>query len=352
MTGILGIIIIALILWIIFQLSSANEYVSDIKGNESGKDETSSDRINAWLSILFMIIGLIAIVWSAFYYAPMYLPAPASEHGMWIRSMFQWTLVPTGIVFVLTQILLFWFAFKYRYNKKRRAVHFAHSTKLEIIWTAIPAVVMIALVAIGLVNWFKIFKPAPENAIVVEATAKQFQWDLRYAGTDNQLGSKSVYNIDAENSFGIDWKDKNSRDDFKSDTLYLIKDVPVLVKINSIDVLHSFYLPHFRVKMDAVPGIPTQFHFLPTKTTKEAREEYDNRKFNYELACAELCGQAHFNMRRVVKVVEQDEWDEWWDRQQSLYSQLTPEQQMKAELKASNVLKIETEIDKNTAAGL
>jgi len=352
MTGILGLIIIALILWIVFQLSSANEYVSEIKGSESDKDETTNDKVNAWLSIGFMVFGLIAIVWSAFYYAPMYLPEPASEHGMWIRSMFQWTLVPTGIIFVLTQILLFWFAFRYRFNKKRRAVHFAHSTKLEILWTAVPAVVMIGLVAIGLVNWFKIFKPAPENAIIVEVTGKQFQWDIRYSGDDNVLGTKSVYKIDAENAFGIDWKDNNSRDDFKSDTLYLMKNRPVLVRINSLDVLHSFYLPHFRVKMDAVPGIPTQFHFLPTKTTAEAREEYDNRKFNFELACAELCGQAHFNMRRVVKVVEEEEWNEWFNSQKSLYSQLTPEQQMKAELKATNIMKVETELDKDTAAGL
>jgi len=255
---------------------------------------------------------------------------------------------------VITQVLLFWFAFQYRYKKDRRAVHFAHSNMLEVIWTAIPSVVMIALVTIGLINWAKIFKPAPENAMVIEATGKQFQWDLRYSGEDNELGSKSVYNIDAENGFGIDWKDKSSRDDFKADTLYMVKNKPILVKINSIDVLHSFYLPHFRVKMDAVPGIPTQFWFLPTKTTQDVREETENRKFNFELACAELCGQAHFNMRKVVKVVEQDEFDSWWERQQSLYSQLSPEAQMKAQMAVKNEFEIgETlENEKKTAAGL
>jgi len=101
-------------------------------------------------------------------------------------------------------------------------------------------------------------------------------------------------------------------------------------------VLHSFYLPHFRVKMDAVPGIPTQFWFIPTKTTQEARDERDDQKFDFELACAELCGASHFNMRRVVKVVEEGEFKAWKARQVSLYTDLGIEEKLKEAEKAKN----------------
>jgi len=201
-----------------------------------------------------------------------------------------------------------------------------------LIWTSIPAVFMVALVTGGLVNWMKIFATPPEGTRVIEATAKQFQWDLRYAGNDNELGSKSVYDISSDNSFGIDWQDPKSRDDFKSDTLVLEVDKYVTIKINSIDVLHSFYLPHFRVKMDAVPGIPTSFSFRPTKTTKQYREQIGDRKFEFELACAELCGASHWNMRRPVKVVESDEYKEWWITQKSLYDDSAIQEEVEKKL--------------------
>ncbi len=333
MTTLIGLLIVTLIILIFFQVSKASEFVGIIKGKKESEEKLND--LNAILFMAFLIIGLFGIVWSAIYYAPWYLKEPASEHGVWIRQMFQYTLVPTGIVFVITHIMLFWFCYRYRHKDDRIAVHFADSHKLELIWTLVPAVVMVVLVTIGLVNWFKIFGPVPDDALLLEATGKQFQWDLRYAGDDNKLGAKSVYDIGPENPFGMDWKDRSSKDDFKTDTLYLEINRPVQVKINSIDVLHSFYLPHFRVKMDAVPGIPTQFWFTPTKTTKEVREEYNDRKFDFELACAELCGQAHFNMRRVVKVVEKDEFDRWFKRQKSLYATLGVEEKMKDAEKAS-----------------
>jgi len=318
MTGLIGILIIFLIVWIIFLLSKANEFVAEIKGDDTASN--SSDRFNGFMFLLFLILGMGGFLWSVLHYAPMFLPPPASEHGAWIRQMFQVSTVPIVIVFFITHVLLFWFAFRYQYKKTNRAVHFAHSTKLEIVWTAIPAVVMVILVSIGLVNWFKIFDDPPAESLIVEATGQQFLWHLRYGGEDNVLGSKSVYDIGSENPFGMDWNDKAGVDDFKSDTLVMQIEQPILVKINSLDVLHSFYLPHFRVKMDAVPGIPTQFWFVPTKTTQQARDERDDQKFNFELACAELCGQSHFNMRRVVKVVNADEFQAWKARQKTLYS--------------------------------
>ena len=325
MTSLIGLAIIVLVIWIIFQISRASELVRIIKNQEA--DEGTSNKINASLFLFFLIFGMIGAIWTSIYYAPMYLPEPASEHGMWIRSMFFWTLVPTAIVFVITHIMLFWFAYKYQHSTKRNSVHFADSHTLEIIWTAIPAVVMVGLVVVGLVNWFKIFSPATPDTRIVEATAMQFKWELRYSGKDNELGSKSVWDISSENGFGLDLEDPAGKDDFKSDTLYLEVNKPVLMKLNSLDVLHSFYLPQFRVKMDCVPGIPTQFKFTPTKTTEQYREQIGNGKFDYELACAELCGQSHWNMRKLVKVVERDEYVAWWQRNsvKTLFEQMGAE---------------------------
>ena len=126
--------------------------------------------------------------------------------------------------------------------------------------------------------------------------------------------------ISAENKLGQDWADDRNHDDFIADELHMQVGKPVLVKINSIDVLHSFFLPHFRVKMDAVPGIPTQFWFTPTKTTQQMRDETGNPDFVYELACAELCGQSHFNMRKVVVVEEEEEFKKWWAEQKVTYN--------------------------------
>jgi len=172
-------------------LSKANEFVAEIKGDDT--DSSSSDRFNGFMFLLFLVLGMGGFLWSTMHYAPMFLPPPASEHGAWIRQMFQVSTVPIVIVFFITHVMLFWFAYRYQHKKTNRAVHFAHSTKLEIIWTAIPAVVMVILVAIGLVNWFKIFDDPPAESLVVEATGQQFLWHLRYAGEDNVLGSKIRY---------------------------------------------------------------------------------------------------------------------------------------------------------------
>jgi len=188
--------------------------------------------------------------------------------------------------------------------------------------------------------WFNIFdvtKRDAKNMMVIEATAKQFQWSIRYTGKDGAFGERIIdkEHIKPENELGINWKDESSRDDFFAKEIYLVKNKPVLVKIGALDVLHSFYLPHFRVKMDCVPGIPTQFYFTPTMTTKEMQDYLSTQTwwqtihpetqkprwqtFKYELACAELCGRSHYGMQKDVIVVEQKEYDEWFKEQASYY---------------------------------
>src|SRR5690606_27038141 len=136
----------------------------------------------------------------------------------------------------------------------------------------------------------------------------QFAWAFRYAGEDNKLGAFNYQLMDPTNLMGIDFSDANAFDDFMPREITLPKGKPVEIKIRARDVLHSVYLPHFRQKMDAMPGMPTRMWFIPTKTTAEMRDELKNPDFNYELACAEVCGRGHFSMRLTVVVLEPEEY--------------------------------------------
>ncbi len=318
----IGIIAIFLVLIIIYRVSKASDLLGSLRGEE--RTQESRNNLHATLFLLFLIFGMGAAFWSCFHYAPLFLPEPSSEHGTVLRAMFQRTLWATVPVFVVTHILLFFFAWKYRQDKTKVSKFFPDDNRLELIWTLVPAVVMVFLVVDGLANWNRIMGPAPENAVVIEATGQQFYWTLRYAGKDNELGRKSVRLMTDDNPFGQDWDDPANKDDFMADDLYLPVGQPVLVKINSMDVLHNFFLPHFRVKMDAVPGIPTQFWLTPTKTTEQMIEETGNPDFQYELACAELCGKAHYNMKKKVFVVEADEFNKWKAEQEPLSKSFGP----------------------------
>jgi len=318
----LGIAAITLVVIILFQISKAGEILGELGGEKESVDANNRFQANMFLGVL--VFGLIGIVWSAVHYSPMFLPEASSEHGVGIQNMYFWTLVSIVPIFFLTQILLFGFSYFYRKDDRKTSFFFPESNKLELIWSLIPAVVMVLLVTGGLRQWLKITGPIPEErleeTLTIEATAQQFKWDIRYSGKDRKLGPRANRKMTAENPWGQDWSDPANQDDFIPTEIYLPVNKPVMVKINSLDVLHSFYLPHFKVKMDAVPGIPTQFWFIPTKTTAQMQLELDNPEFVYELACAELCGKAHFNMRKEVYVVEQDEFDAWAAEQESLYS--------------------------------
>lgn len=313
----LSIICLLLVFLIVFQLSRASELLNVLKGKGfNGEDSTNT---NAILLMLFMVLGLLGTVWSAWYYSDLFLPVSASEHGVWVDEMFNLTLFFTGIVFIITQILTFYFAYKYRQRKNNKAYFFPHNNKLELLWTAVPAVVLTVLVTLGIENWTKITSPAPETSRIIEVTAQQFNWIVRYPGADNALGQRAFERITAENQLGIDWEDKSSHDDVYTTEIHLVVNQPVLFKLGAKDVLHSFYLPHFRVKQDCVPGIPTQFWIRPTITTKEMRQKLNNEDFTYELACAELCGQAHWNMRMEVIVETEEEYNAWLAEQKPIY---------------------------------
>ncbi|MBS1557468.1 MAG: cytochrome c oxidase subunit II [Bacteroidetes bacterium] len=322
----LGVVLVVAILYMIFRIGRLMEVAK-----EKNEDDNSWNNINAFLFLLFMVFGLIGFFYYSYKHYGTYEPPVASEHGVVTDNLFWITMAITVVAFVAIFIVMFWFTYIYRYNKNRRAAFFADNHYLEITWTVIPAVVLALLILKGLRVWGDITGPASKEAVVIEMIGQQFAWTARYPGVkDRELGHHNYKLIDASNEFGLDLTDKNSFDDFKSLTLYLPKGKEVLLKIRAKDVIHSVFLPHFRVKMDAVPGMQTQFKFTPTKTTEEMRTETGNAKFNYEMACTEVCGRGHFSMRFPVIVVEPDEYERWmasqtpWLKQNPDYMKYVP----------------------------
>ncbi|MHA4843106.1 cytochrome c oxidase subunit II [Flavitalea antarctica] len=315
---------------ITFQIAKASEYVSVLKGEKKAFEQ--SNRVNAFLMVAFLVLGLIGVWWcnKLFYHKTLLVHPSASDHGENVDTMMFITIAVTGVVFVITQILLFWFAYKYQYNEKRQAYFFPHNNKLEILWTTVPAITLVIMVGFGLLYWFKITGDPPQNSMVVEITGKQFNWIYRYPGKDNIFGKRYFKNISEVegNELGLLWDDPAGHDDviIAGQPMYLVKGKPVQLVIGSRDVIHDVGLPHFRLKMDAVPGTPTTLWFTPQYTTEEMRKITNNEAFEYEIACDQMCGNAHYSMRGVIKVVTQEEFVLWRASQKAKYAELFPPQ--------------------------
>ncbi len=313
MSGYFILIILVLAFVLIFQISKASEYVSVLKGEE--KSFKQSNRINAFMFILFMVLGLAGAWWcnDLLYDRTLLAQPAASDHGEKIDFMLWLTIIVTGIVFLITQVLLFWFAFKYQYSEKRTSYFFPHNNKLELLWTVVPAIFLTVLVGFGLFYWFKITGDAPKDSQIVEITGKQFNWMMRYPGKDNVLGRKNYRLTDASsgNALGVDWEDGASHDDIEASEMHLVVGKPVQLVINAQDVIHDVGLVHFRLKMDAVPGIPTTLWFTPKYTTAQMKEITGNKDFVYEISCDQICGSGHYSMRGVIIVETQEEHDAW-----------------------------------------
>ncbi|MFT4093546.1 MAG: cytochrome c oxidase subunit II [Niabella sp.] len=307
---------------ITFQIARATEFVSIIQGEERTRKQ--SNKINAVMLLLFLIFGLFGVYWAHHTLGDKILKfgSAASNHGLKVDKMLTYTLIATGLVFFVTQILLFWYSFRYREKEDRAAYYFPHNNKLEMIWTVVPAIVLTILISFGLVYWYQITGPAPENAATVEITGSQFKWEFRYPGKDGILGKKHYTFIDEsnDNSLGLIWDDVATHDDIVTGSpLHLVVDKPVKLVINAKDVIHSVGLPHFRLKMDAVPGTPTTLWFTPIKTTKQMKQETGNDNFVYEIACDQMCGAGHTGMRGEIVVETQEEYDQWMTTQKAQY---------------------------------
>jgi cytochrome c oxidase subunit 2 len=337
------VLILLLGFLIVFQIAKASEYVSVMRGEEKSKHQ--NNRINGFLLLVFLILGMVGV-----YYCNdrlsgriLKLGSAASDHGVDVDNMMKITIIITGIVFVITQFLLFWFSYKYQASEKRKAFYFPHNNKLEVIWTVIPAIVLTVMVGFGLFYWFRMTGEAPKEAMVVEVTGSQFKWEFRYPGKDKILGKKFYKEINEANNnpLGQIWEDPANHDDIyvSGEEMHLVVNKPVKLIINAKDVIHDVGLAHFRMKMDAVPGTPTTMWFTPIKTTAQMRKELNDPEFVYEISCDQMCGKGHYSMRGTIIVESQEDFDLWMASKKPKYFAAFPDKDPDAIKPAADTVK-------------
>ena len=256
-----------------------------------------------------MALGLAIVIWLivaasiVLFSGKMgWFPPQISEHGGAIDDQFFNTLIVVGIGFILAQVALGYYVWRYR-DKARSQVIYTHgNAKLEVVTTLVTAVVFVTLAIMGQRVWARLhLQGIPEKAVKVEVTAQQFAWNIRYPGPDGKFGRTITKLInDQLNPVGVDPKDPDSKDDIVTLNRMAIpvnRDIHVILR--SKDVTHSFFVPALRFKQDTTPGMAIPGQFKAMKTGE------------YEIACAELCGSQHYKMRGFLMVMSDEAFKDW-----------------------------------------
>lgn len=207
------------------------------------------------------------------------LPEGVSSYSGRIDGLFRLILWITGVIFVVVEFLLLLFLFRYRHREGRRARYTHGNNRVEVVWTIVPAVICVVLALLSRRSWAEIKQQMPREALPIEITAEQFAWNIRYPGPDGRFGTAD--------------------DIVTLNQLHIPVGRAVVVTLRSKDVIHSFFLPEFRVKQDAVPGMSTRIWFD------------GQRAGHWEIACAELCGLGHYRMKGFITVESQEEYDKF-----------------------------------------
>jgi len=365
------VIVILLGVAAIAQAVRVHELAKKLSGKKEEEISISDNNLNANLWLVTLAAMVISFFYLIFRYKDAMLPESASAHGAEIDTLMNFNLWLVCTIFIVMNILLMGFAWKYRYRLGEKAFYYPHNDKLEMIWTIIPALTMAVIIIYGLMVWNDITdKELAPDSITIQLYGKQFDWTVRYAGEDRVLGPSSFNFISGTNPLGIITTDihdatlviidaemktlknqlsnevmgetayekaearierlqrqkvrvlgfarVNEEYEFAKDDIVMDKGVfyipvnrEVNFRINSRDVIHSAFMPHFRMQMNAVPGMSTSFKMIPTITTAEMKLKTDNEEFDYYLLCNKVCGAAHYNMKMKVMVVEQAEYDKW-----------------------------------------
>lgn len=261
---------------------------------------STGKRLGLLIIVMVAFGGVISTFWAR---GRWWFPPVASQHGAEVDRLIITTFIVTGFAFFLVHLVLGIFVWRYAAAREERAIFWHENRTLELTYTLVPAAILITLISMGAVTWARVHSPVPPNALKVEVLGQQFAWTFRYAGPDGRFGRTAPRFVSRQNPRGMDPSDAAGRDDIIVSELRLPVNQPVVLLIRSSDVLHSFFLPNFRVKQDAVPGMTTQFWFTPT------------RRGNYELACAELCGVGHYIMRGRVVVESKAAFNAWLAKQ-------------------------------------
>jgi cytochrome c oxidase subunit 2 len=245
--------------------------------------------------LLFALATLVLVVVATFYFTRPWMP-PLMSDRLAIDKAIGATLLLTGIVFIATNLMLAWFSYRYQDHEGAKAIYWHDNPRLEWTWTLVTAVILFVVLVNARGLWAQINKEAPADAQLIEVTGQQFAWNVRYPGKDGILGRTDHKLASQENPIGLDRNDAASADDILLlNQLYLPQGRAVRVQVRSLDVIHSFFLPHFRVKQDAMPGMTIQTWFVPQELTPADKP--------LEIACAEHCGLGHYRMKGQVHVV-------------------------------------------------
>lgn len=365
MTSLLVLVVLVLVSVAIWQLTKIFDLTQI--GGDADNSQVANDNdnnVNGYLMFAFLVFIYITTIVCVVKYGHFPLMSnSASEHGVEVDRLMWISMILIFFVQTITQALLHYFAYKYRGKKGNTALYFADNNKLEMIWSIIPAITLAGLILYGLYAWTNIMfvDEETENPMVVEIYAKQFGWEVRYAGEDNVLGKANVRYIEGINTLGVDLADPNAQDDIPASELHLPKGVKVIFKIRSQDVLHSAYMPHFRAQMNCVPGMVTQFAFVPTVTTLDMRNSpemqekvatinkiraekskelvakgeaaLDPYTFDYLLLCNKICGKSHYNMQMKIVVESKEDFKKWLSEKQTLAQVMKAQEQIIEEIK-------------------
>ena len=254
--------------------------------------------------VLAIILVLLVVGSVLFHFlSPWYL-TPIASNWDFIDDTLTITFIVCGFVFVVINLFMAYCVYRYRYRKDRRAEYEPENKRMEWWLTVFTTVGVIAMLAPGLFVWAK-YVEVPEDARLVEAVGQQWKWSYRYPGVDGILGTVDIRHVDGKNPFGMNPDDPNGQDDVlvSGPEIHLPLGSPVKMLLRSKDVLHDFYVPQIRAKMDLVPGMITYFWFTPTRAGR------------YDVLCAELCGSGHYSMRSHMVLEEESAFNAWLETQ-------------------------------------
>lgn len=228
-------------------------------------------------------------------------PPNVTKSGEKIDTILNFIFWLTLAVFIATQIVYVYYLIRYRRKPGVKAQYTHGNNFLEIIWTTIPVAIFLGLAIYSNRVWFDIHSNPPADAIQINVSSYQFGWDFRYSGADGKLGEVDVKAISLDNKFGVKSDDSTAKDDFTTSELVIPYGRPIHIILNSRDVIHSFYVPAFRLYQDAVPGRTISWVWFEV-----------TRPINLELACSQLCGTGHYNMKAPIRVVSPEEYEKWY----------------------------------------